>query len=280
LAALGAAGVFHVWSGGRAETATSLGPDGRYAAGACTSYPPATDRFDDPPVVFLDPGHGALDYGTSGVTADGDPVAEKDAALTVAMRARSLLLRKGFEVVMSRTKDTPVARLSASEIDGTVYTSEGARHNMKARLQCANSARADVLVSIHFNAFTDPSVGGAATYYDPARRFSARSRRLAGLLQSHIDSAFEEAGWTIPDRGVQQDTDAGSAISEEASAYGHLYLLGPRKKGFNEHPSKMPGALTEPLFLSNPEEASIIATEKGQGTLAAGIAEGIAAFLR
>ena len=34
-----------------------------------------------------------------------------------------------------------------------------------ARVNIANRNNSDVLVSVHINAFTNPSVGGIATYY-------------------------------------------------------------------------------------------------------------------
>ena len=46
----------------------------------------------------------------------------------------------------------------------------------------------------------------------------------------------------------------GPALSEAAAAYGHLLLLGPAMAGYFATPSQMPGALIEPLFITDPFE--------------------------
>jgi N-acetylmuramoyl-L-alanine amidase len=57
-------------------------------------------------------------------------------------------------------------------------------------------------------------------------------------------------------------------------------LLGPAKAGFFSTPSEMPGAIIEPLFATDPFEASIADSAKGQEVIAAGIATTVEQFLR
>ena len=183
---------------------------------------------------------------------------------------------------MSRTKDSPVAALPSSDVSGTIYTLSGIHQDIRTRVDCANASNADVLVSIHFNAFDDPSTGGSETYYDPDRSFASKNKALAQDVQSSLMTSFAHEGWTaIPDRGISPDNNgAGGSESAAATAYGHLYLLGPKKEGFNNHPSAMPGVLVEPLFLTDPPEADIASSAKGQTVIARGLADGIAKFLR
>lgn len=229
----------------------------------------------------MDAGHGGLDHGTSGTTSSGNPVLEKTAALATAERLRTMLTASGYVVVLSRTKDSPVAALPPSDISGTTYTLAGIHTDIRTRVDCANAANADVLVSIHFNAFDDPSTGGAETFFDPDRSFATQNQSLADDVQSSLMASFAHQGWTaIPDRGVSPDNQGvGGAESSAASSYGHLYLLGPKKKGFNDHPSSMPGILVEPLFLTDPPEADIAASSRGQAAIARGLATGIEKFL-
>ena len=58
-------------------------------------------------------------------------------------------------------------------------------------------------------------------------------------------------------------------------AYGHLLLLGPAKQGYFSTPSTMPGALVEPLFITDPFEGTIAASIRGQQVIAAGLARAI-----
>jgi len=45
--------------------------------------------------------------------------------------------------------------------------------------------------------------------------------------------------------------------------------------GYFSTPSKMPGALIEPLFITDPHEGSIAASAQGQQVIAKGIAEAV-----
>lgn len=248
------------------------------APGACRRLPPIGS--DQHYTVFLDPGHGSPDPGTSGVTAGGR-VYEKDLALATAQTLATLLRRRGFTVVLSRTRDGPVARLSAADAQSGAYSLAGNHQDLAARVNCANAAHAKLLLSLHFNGFDDPTVGGAETFYDTARPFSTQSLRLAGLVQRNVIAQLAAAGWQIPDRGVADDaTGVGEAVGAEAAAYGHLYELGPAQAGYLDEPSAMPGVLVEPLFLSDPVEATIAASGRGQQAIAAGLADAMAQFVQ
>jgi hypothetical protein len=73
-------------------------------------------------------------------------------------------------------------------------------------------------------------------------------------VQADVLSAMNAHGWGIPDRGVTPDSELGSAISRQAIAHRHLLLLGPAQAGFFTTLSQMPGALIEPLFITDPFE--------------------------
>ena len=76
----------------------------------------------------------------------------------------------------------------------------------------------------------------------------------------------------FPDDGVVSDvTLGGPALTGAAAAYGHLLLLGPAQPGYFSTPSQMPGALIEPLFITDPFEATIAASGPGQHAIAAGL---------
>jgi len=61
-------------------------------------------------------------------------------------------------------------------------------------------------------------------------------------------------------------------------AYGHLVLLGPAKPGYLPTPSHMPGALVEPLFITDPFEGSIASSAHGQRVIAGGLARAIGQY--
>jgi len=107
-------------------------------------YPP-TGR-NRATTVFLDAGHGGPDPGGLGRTISGRVVEEKAIALDVVLDAERMLHTLGFTVVVSRTTDTTVARLTAADVSGTLLTVAGVHADLEARARCANEVGAAVLV--------------------------------------------------------------------------------------------------------------------------------------
>ncbi|MHB8589820.1 MAG: N-acetylmuramoyl-L-alanine amidase family protein [Candidatus Dormibacteraceae bacterium] len=239
-------------------------------SGACMSLAP--DHAGSGQTVFIDAGHGGLDPG---VVAGGGKSLEKDATLRVATRLSDLLRAAGYRVVMARTQDTTVIKLSASDSVYGSLTASAEHRDLEARAACANAAGAAALVSIHFDAFADPTVGGTETFYDSARTFAAASRSLATDLQSALVAALGTA-----DRGVWTDDQlAAPTLTSLGSSYNHLIELGPMSAGWVDNPSQMPGALVEPFFLTNPTEARLADEPSGQQVIAAALEAGLVKFL-
>jgi N-acetylmuramoyl-L-alanine amidase len=237
-------------------------------SGACVPYPAANGRSTK--TVFIDPGHGGIDPGVVG-SVGGRQVFEKDATLAVANRLNAILRANGYRVVMARTRDTSVVKLSPNDsADGSLKASAEHR-DLLARTACANAAHASVLISIHFDSFSDPSVGGSETFYDAARTFTAENKRLALDLQSAM-----VAGLGTPDRGVWTDDRLSApSLTDAGRDYGHLIELGPKSPGWVDNPSLMPGVLVEPLFLTNPVEAAMASDAAGQQRIAQALATGL-----
>lgn len=244
-----------------------------FATGACQSLPPISGNRHL--TVFIDAGHGGIDPGAVGTTESGQTVEEADLTLPVELDTAAILRRAGFTVVVSRTGASTVTRLSAADVANGALTVAGVGSDVAARAECANEGHADLLVGIYFDAGASPSNAGSVTGYDAVRAFAASNLRFAQMLQSDVLSAMNAQGWGIPDEGVLTDDLLGSAINNQAIAYGHLMLLGPADPGYFSTPSKMPGALIEPLFVTDPFEASIAAGTHGQQVIGGGIAAAV-----
>jgi N-acetylmuramoyl-L-alanine amidase len=190
-------------------------------------------------------------------------------------------------VVVSRTTDNTVLRLSAVDLSGGELSLVGSHDDVGARDICANDAHAQVLVGIYYDAGASPDEAGSLTAYDPSRPFAADNLRLATLVQHDVVADMDAQGWAIPDDGVQPDgtlgsfvgDPAGGGIAGQAAAYNHLLLLGPAAPGFFTTPSQMPGAVIEPLYLTDPFEGSIADSATGQHVIAQGIASAVEQYL-
>lgn len=246
----------------------------RFAAGACVAFAPTSG--DNHHTVFIDAGHGGIDPGGQGVTETGQVIYEAGENLVIELETMNLLRADGFRVVVSRTTNSDVLKPTAADLTSGVLSPTGAKAAVAARDVCANLARATVLVGIYFDAGTSPTDAGSITAYDPVRPFTAESERLATLLQHDVLGNMNSHGWQIPDDGVQPDTTLGGyPLTTAAAAYHHLLLLGPADPGWFTTPSRMPGALIEPLFISDPFEGSIANSAAGHRAIAEGLAQGV-----
>jgi N-acetylmuramoyl-L-alanine amidase len=248
-----------------------------FSAGSCLSEAPTNG--DRHLTVFLDAGHGGVDPGAIGTTEAGETIHEADETLPVELDAAKLLRAQGFRVVVSRTSATTVARPTSADVSNGIFTVQGSHDDVAARDICANLAHADVLVGIYFDAGGSAGDAGSVTAYDDARPFAAANLRLATDVQTDVLAALNAHGWDIPDDGVVSDTSLGGPpLDQAAHDYGRLLLLGPAMDGYFSTPSQMPGALIEPLFITDPFEGSIASGTTGQEAIALGLDEAVQAY--
>jgi len=269
---------------GTSKAGATTAPAGGHAVnpamfepGSCLSFgPTAGNRHQS---VFLDAGHGSIDPGSVGVTETGRTIYEANETLAVELDTATQLRAKGFTVIVSRTRNSPVARPLPGDVDNGLYTLAGDLRDVASRDVCADMAKAGILVGIYFDAGASQDNAGSITGYDTDRPFAADNLRLGTLLQTDVLAAMNAKGWDIPDDGVVSDTYLGGpALSNAAADYGHLLLLGPADPGYFSTPSTMPGALIEPLFITDPFEGSLADSSLGQQVIASGLAEAITQY--
>lgn len=182
--------------------------------------------------VVLDAGHGGEDGGAVG-QLDGNAIEEKHLDLAVTRLLRDLLVADGVEVVMTREEDV---LLYDRNVD---YEGRKKVLDLAARVAVAQRTENAIFVSIHMNAFPQPSCRGLQVYYSPN---NALSETLAQAIQSKVVSSLQ------PDnhRKIKQ---AGSEI----------HLL---------EQLDCPAVLVECGFLSNPEDCRALTDPAYQQKLA------------
>ena len=235
-----------------------------------TATPPLLSRSF---VVGIDPGHGGRDLGARHFGPDGRMVFyESQVVLDIALRLARLLEERGHGVVLTRDGDyylNDEDKLDINE-DGVVNRLD----QLQLRADIVNAAEADLLISIHLNAYEgegSEEVGGTATYYCAVREFSDKSLRFAQLVQEHTLAALADLGYESRDRGVRTDLEAGTFGQ-------HMILLGP-KDDECVRPSQMPGALSESLFITNRHEAYLLQQEETLEALAHALLAAIEAYI-
>ncbi len=244
-----------------------------------TPEPSATPTTKPLPyVVVVDPGHGGRDLGARHFDADGRMVYhESQVNLELGLLVRDELVRRGFQVVMTREGDYEVNAddrdvSGDGVLDFTVDESQ-------ARVDLANAAGGDLLLSLHQNAFEYPDgsrgldVGGSETYYCADRTFSDESHRFAVLVHTAVVQAFYDMGYEIRDRGIHDD----AYLATPGSPRRHLILLGPQSERI-VRPSMMPGALSEPLFITHEIEGQMARDPDVLERLALAYADAVQAF--
>ena len=181
-------------------------------------------------VIVLDAGHGGSDRGAVGPSG----LTEKEVTLAVALKTERLLTENGADVIMTRRSDIDVASPQASNTE-----------ELGARVAKA-PYDAEIFISIHCNAFSNPQSNGMETFYYSGK---SESYRLAALL------------------------------NEELQNYGGLNNRGVKSANFYviKH-TNCPSSLIELAFITNYEEERLLASDEYQQRLAQAIVAAINRF--
>jgi N-acetylmuramoyl-L-alanine amidase len=193
-----------------------------------------------------------------------DGTREADLNLDTGLRLARMLQGAGVTVVLTRDADEaadtpPLDRVPNGVVDVT--------DDLAARVDIANAVRADLFIAVHDNFAVDHSTGGPSTYYSEARTFSDRSALLARLIQASMVTGLASAA-----EGSWQPYDHG------ALTYPY-YVLRDYDPPRLLRPSRMPGVLSEGLFLSNPRELRLLKDPRIRQAMATAYYEAIAGYL-
>ena len=181
-------------------------------------------------LIVLDAGHGGSDRGAVGPSG----LTQKEVTLAVALKTERMLAENGADVIMTRRTDIDVASPNASNTE-----------ELGARVAKA-PYDAEIFISIHCNAFSNPQSNGMETFYYSG---NSESYRLAALL------------------------------NEELRNYGGLNNRGVKSANFYviKH-TNCPSSLIELAFISNYEEERLLASDEYQERLAQAIVAAINRF--
>src|SRR5688572_28394224 len=228
-------------------------------AGAAVVAAPKAAR-----VVVIDPGHGGKDPGKVGPNG----LSEKTVALSVATKLAAQLRRSGYEVHMTRSRDTLIALADRPKLAN----------------QWKDKRPATLFVSIHANSGVKGAEGYETYFLSEAR--TEDERRVAEMENAAV--AYEEKtavkgpAIDLLLSGLRNDyyqrasNDFAEVIQRELGAFHPGKNRGVKQAGFRVLVGAlMPAVLVEIAFISNPNESKLLGATSFQDKIAYGLARSI-----
>ncbi len=230
------------------------------------------DRSQAPPIqrdwiVVVDPGHGGRDPGVVNQTAG---LEEKEIVLDVAQRLKRLLdAQEGVSVRLTRSRDEAL--------------------RLDERVRRAQEAEGDVFLSIHVNGFRSAAARGAEVFFlslsgatDAAAREVAELENAAGLDEEPVYGEIAKLPFgvdLIQTDTIERSSRLAEVLLEVLDDSGLTAARGVKQANFVVLRScRLPSALIELGFISNPADARRLASADHRQALAETVARGLLAF--
>ncbi|MBS0508721.1 MAG: N-acetylmuramoyl-L-alanine amidase [Proteobacteria bacterium] len=243
------------------------------AAPAKARAPAAPARLTDRLIIIaLDPGHGGEDPGAIGPGG----TREKDVVLKVAHQLRE--------------------RINATQVGGNPMRAFLTRDGdffvpLGTRVEKARRVQADLFVSIHADAFTNPDARGASVFAlsqggasSSAARWLANKENEADLIggvnvgtqDRHVQRALLDMSTTAQ---INDSLKLGHVLLGEIGGMARLHKPRVEQAGFAVLKAPdIPSVLVETAFISNPEEEAKLRTAAYQEQLADALMRGIVRY--
>ena len=219
-----------------------------------------------PIIIAVDAGHGGEDPGALGPKKK---LLEKHVVLAIAKKlATKINAQPGYKAVLIRTGDYYLG--------------------LKKRRELARQHKADLFVSIHADAFTNPQAHGSSVY---ALSSSGASSTTAKFLAEKENESDVIGGVDLTDKDKLLSSvlvDLSMTHKQEASEYVGKHVIGYIGKLNRLHSKRVekaafavlkapdvPSILIETGFISNPDESKRLASKSYQAKMAKAIFSGI-----
>jgi N-acetylmuramoyl-L-alanine amidase len=232
---------------------------------APASGPSTPQKINRLMVVAIDPGHGGEDPGAQGPSG----LREKDVVLALAHKLRdSINAQPGMRAMLTRDADYFVP--------------------LRDRVHKARGVQADVMVSVHADAFITPAARGASVFAlsqrgasSTAARWMASKENAADLVGGvNIKAKDKAVLHTLIDMStaaqIKDSIKLASSVLGEIGQVAHLHKAQVEQAGFAVLKAPdIPSILVETAFISNPDEEAQLADDRYQQKLVAAITQGI-----
>ncbi|HSA69796.1 MAG TPA: N-acetylmuramoyl-L-alanine amidase [Burkholderiales bacterium] len=227
---------------------------------------PSESRFA---TIVIDAGHGGEDPGAIGRGGSR----EKDITLDITRRLKKLVdADPNMRALLTR--------------DGDYFLPLG------ARVEKARAVKADLLVSIHADAFKRPNVRGSSVFALSDRRATSEMARILANKENESDliggvaltKKDDHVKRTIVDLSQTATIDhslrLGNSVLRRLGAVNDLHKPNVEQASFAVLTAHdVPSILVETAFISNPEEERRLNDEAYQDKLARAILDGIREYV-
>lgn len=217
--------------------------------------------------VVLDAGHGGKDPGNLGTGKYKQR--EKDVALDVTLKLGAYIVEAFPDVKVIYTRSTDVFV------------------PLHRRTEIANSAHADLFISIHCNAASNTSVYGTETYvmgfkYSQNNLELTKKENAVIFLEADYDQNYDGLDMNNPESNIIAALYQNAFLDQSINFANFVERqfverVGRKSRGVKQsvlfvmNRTTMPSALIELGFLSNPTEESYLQSEEGKVYMASAI---------
>ncbi len=221
-------------------------------------------------IVAVDPGHGGEDPGAIGRRR----TKEKDVVLAIAKRLKARVDREpGMRAVLTR--------------DGDYFL------GLRRRMQIARRHGADLFVSVHADAFSDPRVHGSSVYIlsrngasSEAARWLAEQENASDLIGGvSLDDKDELLASVLLDLSqtatISASTEVARSVLQQLRSVGKTHKKNVERAGFMVLKSPdIPSILVEADFISNPQVERRLKSSSHQTALADAVVRGVREYFK
>ena len=212
-------------------------------------------------IVVLDPGHGTIDTdgydpGADHTFSDGTKFVEADLTMKIANYVKKEL-EKYPEITVYMTHDT-------------VGAAKAVKMTLKERVDFAANKHADLLVSLHLNAFDYETAHGAEVLVPKTGRYNSAVAENAQKAANNILKRLTSLG--LYDRGLKErDSENGGKYSDGSTADYYAVI----REGMK---ASIPSIIVEHAFLTGAQDKQYLNNEASIKNLAKADAYGIAQY--
>lgn len=215
--------------------------------------------------IVVDPGHGGEDSGAIGARGSK----EKDVVLAIGKRLKAKIEQQpNMRVVMTRNADFFVP--------------------LGTRVQKARAVQADLFISIHADAFVQPTARGSSVFVlsekgasSTAARWLAKRENAADLIGGvNIKKHDRQLASVLLDLSttaqIKNSMKLGNAVLNEMGGINRLHKGSVEQAAFAVLKAPdIPSTLVETAFISNPEEEAKLNNDAHQENIANAILNGV-----